>query len=52
LTQANVSIIIHDYNAQEAAQASGVRKLKSTSTLSQDFEPEFITISADSQKLG
>ncbi|MCK6608327.1 MAG: T9SS type A sorting domain-containing protein, partial [Flavobacterium sp.] len=30
--------------------ASGVRKLKTTSTLSQDFEPEYITISADSQK--
>lgn len=52
LTQANVTTMLFtQYNSQEAALiASGVRKLKSTSTMSQDFEPEYITISADSQK--
>ena len=52
LTQSNVTTLLFTaYNAQETALiASGVRKLKLTSTLSQDFEPEFITISADSQK--
>ncbi len=52
LTQANVTTLFFtQYNAQETALiASGIRKLKLSSTLSQDFEPEFITISADSQK--
>ncbi|WP_298395484.1 choice-of-anchor I family protein [Flavobacterium sp.] len=52
LTQANVTTLLFtDYNTQEATLiASGVRKLKATSTMSQDFEPEYITISADSQK--
>ena len=52
LTQANVTTLLFTaYNTQEAALiASGVRKLKLTSTLSQDFEPEFITISPNSQK--
>lgn len=52
LTQANVTTLLFtDYNANEASLiASGVRKLKTTSTLSQDFEPEYITISSDSQK--
>lgn len=52
LNQSNVSTLLFtDYNSQEAALiTSGVRKLKATSTLSQDFEPEYITISADSQK--
>lgn len=52
LTQANVTTLLFTaYNAQEAALiGSGVRKLKSTSTMSQDFEPEYITISPDSQK--
>ena len=51
LTQANVTTLLFTaYNAQEATLvASGVRKLKSSSTLSQDFEPEYITIAADSQ---
>ncbi|RYD87216.1 MAG: alkaline phosphatase, partial [Sphingobacteriales bacterium] len=35
---------------QSALIAAGVRKLKLTSTMSQDFEPEYITVSADSQK--
>ena len=52
LTQSNVTTLLFTaYNSQEATLiASGVRKLKSSSTLSQDFEPEFVTISADSQK--
>jgi hypothetical protein len=52
LTQANVTTLLFtDYNTQEAALlAEGVRKLKLTSTMSQDFEPEYITTSADSQK--
>lgn len=52
LSQANVTTLLFTaYNSQEATLiASGVRKLKATSTLSQDFEPEYITINADSQK--
>lgn len=52
LTQANVSTLLFtQYNAQEIALiASGIRKVKSTSTMSQDFEPEYISISPDSQK--
>lgn len=52
LTQANVTTMLFtQFNSQEATLiANGVRKLKSTSTLSQDFEPEYITISPDSQK--
>jgi len=52
LSQANVSTLLFTaYNTQEATlMASGIRKLKATSTLSQDFEPEYITISDDSQK--
>lgn len=52
LSQSNVTTLLFTaYNAQEVALlASGIRKLKLTSTLSQDFEPEFITVSADSQK--
>lgn len=39
------------FNSQEATLlASGIRKVKSSSTLSQDFEPEYITISSDLQK--
>ena len=52
LTQANVTTLLFTaYNSQESVlMSSGIRKTKSTSTLSQDFEPEYITISADSQK--
>jgi len=52
LMQSNVTTLLFTaYNSQEATLiASGIRKLKSSSTLSQDFEPEFVTISADSQK--
>ncbi|MEL1244279.1 choice-of-anchor I family protein [Flavobacterium sp. DGU11] len=52
LTQDDVTTLLFTaYNSQEAALiASGVRKLKLTSTMSQDFEPEYISTSADSQK--
>lgn len=52
LTNANVTTLYFTaYNAQETALlASGVRKLKLSSNLSQDFEPEYITTSANSQK--
>ena len=52
LTQANVTTLLFTaFNAQETAlMASGVRKLKASSTLSQDLEPEYITTAADSQK--
>lgn len=39
------------FNSQETQLIQqGVRKTKSTSTLSQDLEPEYITVSSDSQK--
>lgn len=51
---ASASVVTADFkafNAQEAALiASGVRKLFKASTLAQDFEPEYIAISADSKK--
>lgn len=52
LTQANVKTLnFTRFNANEAALiASGVRKAKSSSTLSQDLEPEYITISADNER--
>jgi hypothetical protein len=52
LTQANVSTLdFQSFNSQEATLiAAGIRKVKSSSALSQDLEPEYITISADSQK--
>jgi len=54
VTQANVNTLLftaYNGNAAEAALlAQGVRKLKAESTMSQDFEPEYITTSADSQK--
>lgn len=52
LSQANVSTLLFTaFNAQEASLiASGVRKTKITSTLSQDLEPEYVTVSADSKK--
>lgn len=52
LTQANVTTLdFTGYNANEAALiASGIRKTKSTSTLSQDLEPEYIAVSKDGQK--
>lgn len=52
LSQSNVTTLpFTAYNVQEAALiASGVRKLKLSSTLSQDFEPEYVTINSDSKK--
>ncbi len=52
LTNANVTTLnFTAYNAQEAALlAAGVRKVIPTSTLSQDMEPEYVAVSADSQK--
>ncbi|WP_395047451.1 choice-of-anchor I family protein [Flavobacterium sp.] len=52
LSQSNVTTLLFTgYNSQETILlASGIRKTKASSTLSQDFEPEYITISADSQK--
>lgn len=45
------TLLFTAFNAQEAALiAAGVRKLKASSTLSRDFEPEYISISADSRK--
>lgn len=52
LLQSNVTTLsLAIYNGQEASlAATGGRKVKSTSTLAQDLEPEYIAISADSQK--
>jgi hypothetical protein len=52
LSQSNVTTLLFtEYNLQEnTLLASGIRKTKASSTLAQDFEPEYITISADSQK--
>lgn len=52
LNQSNVTTLLFTaYNAQEATLiASGIRKLKLTSTLSQDLEPEYVTIGSDSKK--
>jgi len=50
LTQSNVTTLdFTSFNSQETTLiSSGIRKTKSTSTLSQDFEPEYITINANS----
>lgn len=52
LSQADVTTLLFTgYNAQEAALvAGGIRKLKASSTLSQDLEPEYIAITKDSTK--
>lgn len=52
ITQEQVSTLLFtEFNAQESTLiASGVRKLKLTSTLSQDFEPEYIAVNAESTK--
>ena len=52
LSQSNVSTLnFTAFNSQETQLVQqGVRKTKSNSTLSQDLEPEYITVSDDSQK--
>ena len=52
LTQAQVKTIdFKSWNAGEAdLKAKGVRKLYAASTMSQDFEPEYITIASDNIK--
>lgn len=53
LSQSNVTIIdFKSFNTQETSLLNqGVRKLYKPSTFAQDFEPEYVTISADN-KLG
>lgn len=52
LTQANVTTLnFNAYDSQLAAlTTTGLRKVRTNNTLSQDLEPEYITISSDSQK--
>ncbi len=52
LQQSDVNTLLFaQFNALESVLLNaGVRKLKASSTLSQDFEPEYITISPNSQK--
>lgn len=51
LSQTDVTTV--DFTALNAIEgvylAKGIRKLKTTSTLSQDFEPEYITVSSNSE---
>ncbi|SDQ72118.1 Por secretion system C-terminal sorting domain-containing protein [Chryseobacterium soldanellicola] len=52
LTQSNVTTL--NFNAFDSQLASltatGLRKVRTNNTLSQDLEPEYVTISSDSQK--
>lgn len=52
LNQSNVTTL--NFNAFDsqvtALMATGLRKVRTNNTLSQDLEPEYVTISADSQK--
>jgi hypothetical protein len=52
LTQSNVTTLnFNAFDSQTAAlAATGVRKVRTNNTLSQDMEPEYISISSDSQK--
>jgi len=52
LTQANVKTLLFTrFNAEDSAlRAQGIRKTKASSTLSQDLEPEYITVSEDNTK--
>ncbi|WP_415328564.1 choice-of-anchor I family protein [Chryseobacterium sp. MMS23-Vi53] len=52
LNQSNVMTLnFNAFDSQVAAlAATGLRKVRTNNTLSQDLEPEYVTISADSQK--
>ncbi|WP_027385754.1 choice-of-anchor I family protein [Chryseobacterium gregarium] len=52
LTQSNViTLNFNAFDSQVATlAATGLRKVRTNNTLSQDLEPEYITISSDSQK--
>ncbi|SHM95340.1 Por secretion system C-terminal sorting domain-containing protein [Chryseobacterium carnipullorum] len=52
ITQANVTTLnFNSFDSQTAAlTATGLRKVRTNNTLSQDLEPEYVTVSADSQK--
>lgn len=52
LTQSNVTTLnFNAFDSQVSAlAATGLRKVRTNNTLSQDLEPEYITISSDSQK--
>jgi len=52
LTQSNVTTLnFNAFDSQVAAlTATGLRKVRTNNTLSQDLEPEYITVSSDSQK--
>jgi len=52
LTQSNVTTLnFNNFDSQVAAlTATGLRKVRTNNTLSQDLEPEYVTVSSDSQK--
>ncbi|CAH0221539.1 choice-of-anchor I family protein [Chryseobacterium sp. Bi04] len=52
LTQTHVTTLnFNSFDAQVSAlAATGLRKVRTNNTLSQDLEPEYVTVSADSQK--
>jgi hypothetical protein len=52
LTQSNVTTLnFNSFDSQVSAlTATGLRKVRTNNTLSQDLEPEYVTVSSDSQK--
>ncbi|MDR6086472.1 hypothetical protein QE441_002266 [Chryseobacterium sp. SORGH_AS909] len=52
LSQTNVTTLnFNNFDSQVAAlSATGLRKVRANNTLSQDLEPEYVTVSSDSQK--
>lgn len=52
LTQSNVTTLnFNNFDSQVAAlTTTGLRKVRTNNTLSQDLEPEYVTVSSDSQK--